>query len=79
MAGYRPIERAAVAGAEAAAARRLVMLLRAAALSGGRHDPEVFDAAVLSHRRAQRRAQLELQALGRARRTAGSAPEQRAA
>jgi hypothetical protein len=50
------VEAVIEAGAEAAAARRLVRALRAAALTGGTHNPALFDAAVLEHRQAKRRA-----------------------
>ena len=55
-----PVERVVEAGLQATQARRLVTLLRSAALAGDSHDPEAFDAAVLRHRRAQRRAKQSL-------------------
>lgn len=79
MANEAPLERAAEAGADAANARRLVVLLRAAALAGGQHDPDLFDAAVLGHRRAQRRAQAALAALARQGRASETRAGRRAA
>ena len=79
------IEYAVEAGAEAAEARRLVGLLRGAALVGGRHDPDLFDAAILAHRRAERQATVALAAWAKSRRAvtpprrAGQLPEQWAA
>ena len=72
-----PTERVIETGADAAGARRLVGLLRAAALAGGRHDPDLFDAAVLSQRRAQRQARRALASWADARTT--DRPSQRAA
>ena len=66
-------------GADAAAARRLLALLRASALNGGRHDPDLFDAAVLGHRRAQRRARAALAAWARSGRGTASGAVQRVA
>jgi hypothetical protein len=63
-----PVESVIEAGAEAAATRRLVRALRAAALTGGTHNPALFDAAVLEHRQAKRRAAQALASWAGARR-----------
>ena len=56
------VERLIETGADVTYARRLVRWLRASALSGRRFDSDVFDAAVLGHRRLKRRARAALEA-----------------
>jgi hypothetical protein len=81
-----PTERLIEASTDAAYARRLVRWLRASALSGGRFDSDVFDAAVLAQRRTERAALGSLRAWAQSRRRATTQPgrsdhlfEQRAA